>query len=264
MPANSPGRIFFYLVAVYIMAKQSKKTQALTRLVGGVRKRGGQGRATLPITASKGRDARERVKSRKLVGKLIENMEDTLESIAWGGYTKNGFKPMARRRIAELAASLPLYEATVNTRYGSLSPLVMTLDYEGIQVDKVALKLYIAELRKYVKILPIEDMEEFLGGCTGTMPVYSTAAEVGRVSELLGDRVPPETQRQVRRIVRWVKTRTPAYIARLIDAYYEHSIFNAKNRLSIRGAPKRRACHISNVSGGTGNVAGRRVVKVRR
>ena len=195
-------------------------------------------------------------------------MEDALESIVRGvrgGYTKNGFKPMARRRIAELAASLPLYEATVNTRYGSLSPLVMKLGYDwGIQVDKVALKLYIAELRKYTKILKMEDMEEFLGGCVIALPVYFQAAEVGRVAELLGDRVPPETQRQVRRIVRWVKTRTPAYIARLIDAYYEHSIFNAKNRLTIRGAPKRRACHISNVSGGTGNVAGRRVVKVRR
>lgn len=237
----------------------------MTRIAtAGTMKRGGQGRATLPITASKGREDRERVKSRKLVGKLIENMEDALESVAWGGYTKHGFKPMARRRIAELAASLPLYEATVNTRYGSLSPLVMMMGYEGIQVDKVALKLYIAELREDVKILPIGDMEETLGGCTGTLPVYFTAAEVGRVSELLGDRVPPETQRQVRRIVRWVKTRTPAYIARLIDAHYEHSIFNAKNQLTIRGASKRRACHISNASQGTGNVAGRRTVKVRR
>lgn len=247
------------------MRSKSSKTSKMTRIAtAGTMKRGGQGRATLPITASKGREDRERVKSRKLVGKLIENMEDALEFIVWGGYTKNGFKPMARRRIAELAASLPLYEATVNTRYGSLSPLVMTLDYEGIQVDKVALKLYIAELRKYVKILPMEDMSETLGGCTGTLPVYFTAAEVGRVSELLGDRVPPETQRQVRRIVRWVKTRTPAYIARLIDAHYEHSIFNAKNQLSIRGASKRRACHNSNASQGTGNVAGRRTVKVRR
>ena len=247
------------------MRSKSSKTSKMTRIAtAGTMKRGGQGRATLPITASKGREDRERVKSRKLVGKLIENMEDALEFIVWGGYTKNGFKPMARRRIAELAASLPLYEATVNTRYGSLSPLVMTLDYEGIQVDKVALKLYIAELRKYVKILPMEDMSETLGGCTGTLPVYFTAAEVGRVSELLGDRVPIETQRQVRRIVRWVKSRTPAYIARLIDAYYEHSIFNAKNQLSIRGASKRRACHNSNASQGTGNVAGRRTVKVRR
>lgn len=236
----------------------------MTRVAtAGTMKRGGQGRATLPITASKGREDRERVKNRKLVAKHIEHMNDALEFV---GYTKHGFTSVGRRRIAELAASLPLYEATINTRYGSLSPLVMTLDYEGIQVDRVALNLYTAELREYVKILPIRDMFEMLGGCTGTLPVYFQAAEVGRVAELLGDRVPPETQRQVRRIVRWVKTRTPAYIARLIDMYYEHSSLNAKNRLSIHGgAPKRRTCHISNASSqGTGNVAGRRTVKVRR
>lgn len=245
-------------------SSKSSKTSRVTRVATtGTMKRGGQGRATLPITASKGREDRERVKNRKLVGKLIENMNDALESVVSGGYTKHGFEPMARRRIAELAASLPLYEATVNTRYGSLSPLVMT-QRDGIQVDRVALNLYIAELREDVKILPIGDMFETLGGCTGTLPVYFTAAEVGRVAELLGDRVPIETQRQVRRIVRWVKTRTPAYIARLTDMYYEHSIFNANNRLRHRGAPKRGACHISNVSGGTGNAAGRRTVKVRR
>ena len=73
-------------------------------------------------------------------------------------------------------------------------------------------------------------MIEDLGGCTGTLPLYQRAAEVGRAMELFGDRVPPETQRQVRRILMWVKKRTPAFIVRLIDMYYERTSFNAKYR----------------------------------
>jgi len=73
-------------------------------------------------------------------------------------------------------------------------------------------------------------MIEDLGGCTGTLPLYQRAAEVGRAMELFGDRVPPETQRQS----------------------------------TVHGTPKRRACRMSNAPRASGNAAGQRTVKVRR
>lgn len=244
------------------MRSKSSKSSKFTRIAtGGTVKRGGRGRTSISFNVSKRQEDRERLRTRKMVGKMIENMADALESIGWN---KNGFTPVGQRRIAELATSLPLYEAAVDTRHGSLSPLVISLDgLDVIQVDRVALNLYIADLRKYMDILPIADMIEVLGGCTGTLPVYQHAAEVGRVAELLGDRVPPETQRQVRRIVTWVKRRTPAFVSRLVDMYYERASFNAKYRLNIHGTAKRRACRMSNASRGT-DAAGRRTVKARR
>ena len=244
-----------------MVSKSSKFTRIAT---GGTIKRGGRGRSGLSINVSKHREERERVQTRKMVGKLIENMADTLESIGWG---KNGFKPVATQRIAELAASLPLYEEIVNTRFGSLFPLVMTQDYVKkitVQVDRAALKLYIADLRKYMDIFPIADIIEHLGGCSGVLSLYEPAAAIGRATELFGDRVPPETQRQVRRILMWVKKRTPAFIVRLVDMYYGRTSFNANYRLDIRGTPKRRACRVPNAPQASGNAAGRQTVKVRR
>ena len=245
------------------MAKQSKKTQALTRLVGGVKKRGmyqqARGVPTAQIDVNRLMQKKQR-ETRIRIGRVIY---DIAEDMLFVQFEKRGITKKGVEQV--LSLSTRLRELRVAERQRDLFPFGYDRS-TGKQLDAAGVETF----RKYlaywkVRCPYLDRIEIFSGASNNFVFPYPSAVILAKLAHALIDpRKYGGIITLIDEMASFIRTKTPAFLAREVDLYFKHAIVDGNLRVSVPTTLQKRRRDTQQTPKRERNDAPRRQVKAIR
>ena len=250
----------------YIMAKQSKKTQALTRLVGGVKKRGmyqqARGVPTAQIDVNRLMQKKQR-ETRIRIGRVIYDIAEDMLFVHDHRFEKRGITKKGVEQV--LSLSTRLRELRVAERQRDLFPFGYDRS-TGKQLDAAGVETF-RKLLAYEKVrIPYLDLIEVFSGASNNFVFpYPSAVILAKLAHALID---PRKHGGIITLIdmmtSFIRTKTPAFLVREVDLYFKHAIVDGNLRVSVPSTLQKRRRDTQQTPKRERNDAPRRQVKAIR